>query len=104
MTGRAIGLLLLFAAGCRAAPPGPAAGAQPPMTIAEVLRIHTDSLMALPGVEGVGQGEQGGRPTVQVLVTELTTELRSRLPDELGGYRVQVVETGTIRAQTDSGR
>lgn len=104
MTGRVIGLLFLLAAGCRAAPPGPAAGAQPPMTIAEVLRIHTDSLMALPGVQGVGQGEQGGRPAVQVLVARLTPELRSRLPDELGGYPVQVVETGTIRAQPDSGR
>jgi hypothetical protein len=72
------------------------------MTIEEVLRIHTDSLMAVPGVQGVAQGEAAGRPTVQVLVSELTAELRTRLPGELGGFRVQVVETGVIRAQPDS--
>ena len=72
------------------------------MTIEDVLRIHTDSLMAVPGVQGVGQGEEAGRPTVQVLVSELTSELRRRLPGEIDGFRVQVVETGTIRAQPDS--
>ena len=74
------------------------------MTISEVLRIHTDSLMALPGVQGVAQGEQDGRPTVQVLVAELTDDLRGRLPREIEGYVVQVVESGVIRAQPGSGR
>ena len=74
------------------------------MTISEVLRIHTDSLMALPGVQGVAQGELDGRPTVQVLVAKLTSDLRGRVPREIEGYAVQVVETGVIRAQPDSAR
>ena len=72
------------------------------MTIEDVLRIHTDSLMAVPGVQGVGQGEEAGRPTVQVLVSELSAEARRRLPGEIGGFRVQVVQTGVLRAQPDS--
>lgn len=72
------------------------------MTIEEVLRIHADSLMSLPGVQGVGQGESAGRPTIQVLVTGMTPELRQRLPREIEGYTLQVVETGVIRAQPDS--
>lgn len=74
------------------------------MTIDDVLRIHADSLMSLPGVQGVGQGERAGKPTVQVLVAEMTGDLRSRLPLEIEGYQVQVVETGVIRAQPDSAR
>jgi hypothetical protein len=96
-----LALLVLFA-GCRAAPQGPPAGEQAPMTIDEVLRLHADSLMALPGVQGVAQGEQDGRPTVQVLVADLAPAVRQRLPAEIGGYQVQVVETGVIRAQPDS--
>jgi hypothetical protein len=96
---RAIILLALITAGCRPGVRGRAAGGRAPMTIAEVLRIHTDSLMALPGVQGVGQGELDGKPTVQVLIAESTAELRQRLPREIEGYRVQVVETGEIRPQ-----
>lgn len=69
------------------------------MTIGEVLARHADSLMAVPGVVGVGQGEVNGRPSVQVLVIEETAELRRLLPASLEGYPVQIVETGVIRAQ-----
>jgi hypothetical protein len=69
------------------------------MTIGEVLALHTDGLMAVAGVVGVGQGEMNGRPSVQVLVIKATAELRGRLPDSLEGYPVQIVETGVIRAQ-----
>ena len=72
------------------------------MTIAEVLAANTDRLMALPGVVGVGEGAVDGRPAVHVLVSELTDDLRRRLPEELEGYRVQVVETGVIRPQQDT--
>lgn len=72
------------------------------MTISEVLAAHTDSLMAIPGVVGVGEGAVGGRPAVHVLVAELTDAIRRRLPAELEGYPVQVAESGVIRAQQDS--
>ena len=87
---------------CRGAPSPPAGDAPPRMTIAEVLAAHTDRLMALPGVVGIGEGAVDGLPAVHVLVTELTDDLRRRLPEELEGYRVQVVETGVIRPQQDT--
>jgi hypothetical protein len=77
-------------------------GPHPLMDITQVLAAHTDRLMAIPGVLGVGQGEVGGRPAVQVLVEHDTPSLRSHLPDSLEGYPVQVVETGPIRAQPDT--
>ena len=56
-----------------------------PRPIADVLREHTDSLMALPGVVGTAQGEQDGKPCVMVLVVELTDDLKAQIPGELEG-------------------
>ncbi|HET8634577.1 MAG TPA: hypothetical protein VFL88_10570 [Gemmatimonadales bacterium] len=70
-------------------------------SITDVLKRHTDSLMAIPGVVGVGQGEQNGAPTVYVMVVALTDSLRAALPDSIEGYAVVVKETGEIRAQPE---
>ena len=66
--------------------------------IADVLREHTTSLMALPGVVGTAQGEQDGSPCIMVLVVELTDDLKNQLPKELDGYLVVISETGEIKA------
>ena len=42
--------------------------------IADVLSEHADALMALPGVNGIAQGEKDGETCVLVLVVELTDE------------------------------
>ena len=67
--------------------------------IATVLARHTDSLMAIPGVVGVGEGEQAGRPTVYVMVERSTAELDAALPDSIDGYAVELRETGRIVPQ-----
>ena len=89
---------------------GAAAGAQPgragqeeraPMpdkTIAAVLETHSPRLMSLPGVVGVGEGRCAGAPCVKVLVLEKTPELVERIGVVIEGYKVEVVETGEIRA------
>ena len=69
--------------------------------ISAVLARHTDSLMAIPGVVGVGEGEQAGRATVYVMVERRTAELDAALPDSLEGYAVEVRETGLIVPQED---
>ena len=69
--------------------------------IAEVLRRHTDSLMAIPGVVGVGQGERDGRATVYVMVVRLTDSLRKVIPDSIEGYAVELVQSGEIKAQPE---
>jgi hypothetical protein len=91
--------LLLIA--CRPAS-GPAGDAPLRVTITETLARHTDGLLAIPGVVGVGEGQLHGDAAVQVLVVRRTPELERRLPSSLEGYPVHVVETGVIEAQPDS--
>jgi hypothetical protein len=99
---RAAGLGALAVAawigGCRAG--GGAMTGQPQSRppIQQVLERHTDSLLSVPAVVGVAQGESGGRPVIQVLVVHRTPELEARLPRTLDGYPVVIVETGEIRA------
>ena len=71
----------------------------PPPDITTVLARHTDSLMSIPGVVGVGEGAQDGRPTVYVMVERRTAELDAALPDSIDGYAVEVRETGLIEPQ-----
>jgi hypothetical protein len=66
--------------------------------IAEILKKHTDSLMALPGGVGTAEGRYEEVPCVTVLVIELSDDLLGQLPNELEGYRVVVSESGEIKA------
>lgn len=63
-----------------------------------VLREYTDSLMAVPGVVGTGQGECGGAPCIRVFVVQKTSALVDKIPSMLDGYMVDVVVTGEIEA------
>ena len=67
-------------------------------TVGEGLEANQHSIMALPGVVGVGQGERDGSPCIQVLVAESTPELLGGIPPEIEGYPVAVVESGEFRA------
>jgi hypothetical protein len=67
-------------------------------TIEEVLKEHTDSLMALPGVVGTAIGECAGKPCIKVYVEKKTPELLKQIPTAIDGYMVAVQETGEIRA------
>ncbi len=67
--------------------------------IEQVLREHTDSLMAVPGVVGVAIADCGGNPCIRVMVEKKTAELARRVPQKLGGYGVDIAETGKIRAR-----
>jgi hypothetical protein len=98
VTLRRLAPLAILLMACGAGKRGPLL----PMTITQVLAAHTDRLMAIRGVVGVGQGRLGDRPAVQVLVERDTPALRARLPDSVEGYPVQVMETGRIQAQPDS--
>ena len=95
-----IAVLSMVLAACSSSKPagGDARRSDVP-TIADVLKRHTDSLMAIPGVVGVGQGEKNGEPTVYVMVARMTDTLRRALPDTIEGYAVDVVVSGEIRAQ-----
>ena len=70
----------------------------PEKTIQQVLTDHSASLMALPGVVGVGQGECSGQPCIRVLAAKKTDELLKLVPQVIEGYQVAVDETGEIKA------
>jgi hypothetical protein len=71
-----------------------------PHTVTQVLRRHTDSLMAVPGVVGTAEGSCAGKPCILVLVERSTAELRKRIPSELEGVPVEIRETGRVTAET----
>lgn len=67
----------------------------PMRPIEEVLETHKDSLMAVNGVEGVGQGSCDGAPCIRIYAAKETPEVKD-LPDSLEGYAVDVEVTGTF--------
>lgn len=70
----------------------------PELSITEVFDTNQDSIMALPGVVGIGIGEHGGQPCIRVMVETATPAVRAGIPAQLGGYPVVVDETGPITA------
>ncbi len=96
-----VGLLWLVAAGVACGQQAGKADQEPkPMQkkIETVLKEHTDSLMALPGVVGTAIGECAGKPCIKVYVEKKTPELLKQIPSTIDGYTVAVQETGEIRA------
>ena len=71
----------------------------PTRPIAEVFAAHSDSLMRLPGVVGVGIGRCGSAPCIKVMAAYSSPELTARLPARLDGYAVELQVTGLITAR-----
>jgi hypothetical protein len=67
-------------------------------TIEAVIKEHTEELMSIPGVAGVGQGLCDNKPCIKVYIIESTPELNRKIPALLDGYRVSTEVTGRIRA------
>jgi len=70
----------------------------PRRSIREVLKSHTDELMAVPGVVAVAEGESQGRRCIKVFVMDRNSKLLRQIPDSIEGYRLQVEESGEFRA------
>ena len=70
----------------------------PTKTIEEALKAHTDALMAISGVIGVGQGLLDNTPCIKVFVVEKTPELQRQIPNVLDGHPVLIQQSGPIRA------
>ena len=74
------------------APSGPPPG-EP---AADVIAMSADSLMAIPGVEGVYEGLSGRETVIRIMLAKRTDSLVRRLPKRLGGYRVELEFGGPI--------
>ncbi len=73
-------------------------GAMTKKSVESVLDAHSPALMAHPEVVGTGVGLCNGSPCIKVFVTARSAELQRRIGAEIDGYRVDLVETGPIRA------
>ena len=70
----------------------------PTRTAAEVIALHSDSLMAIPGVVGVYEtAGRDGKPVLRVMLAERSPEAARRGPKRLDGYRVEFEVTGPIK-------
>ena len=73
--------------------------------IKQVMDEHVDDLMSKTGVVGVAIGElSDGRPCLKILVVRADDKLKKQIPAQLGGFPVEIEETGTIRGLPDSQR
>ena len=70
-------------------------------SIEDVLAMHTDSLMSLPGVVGTAIGLCDGAPCIRVLVSDSTAASRRKIPNRLDGYLVRVDVSGPWRPLED---
>ena len=66
------------------------------------MEAHTDEFMSIPGVTGVAIGLTRKKvPCILVLVVRATNEVRKRVPKEVEGHPVEMIETGEIRDMSD---
>jgi hypothetical protein len=64
------------------------------VTAAEALRRHEGDLLRLPGVAGVGVGQDGAGKEVIVVFARSDVDdlgaMRTHVPEELDGYRTDI--------------
>jgi hypothetical protein len=65
-----------------------------PMKLA--LEKHTPELLAIPGVNGTGEGLEQGVPVFLIFVKKRTAELEARLPKTIEGHPVVIREIGSV--------
>lgn len=71
------------------------------ISIEEAIKEHSEALMSLPGVVGVGQGLCAGKPCLKVYIVKMTPELEKEIPALFEGYEVSIEITGEIQAHPD---
>ena len=69
--------------------------------IKDVLEKYSDTLMDIPGVVAVGQGEWQGNLCIRVFVSNQNNDTLEQIPDTIEGYKVIVEESGEFRALDD---
>jgi len=67
-------------------------------SIEEVLKHHTDSWMAIDGVEGTGIGLFKDKPCIKIFSSKKVEKFKSIIPSTVDGYPVIIEETGIFHA------
>jgi len=104
MKGLAISSIVLMIAVSSCTGSGNRSDSVPPeatveRSIEEVQEAFTPEWMDLPGVVGTGIGLCEGQPCIKVFVTGPLQELEERIPNEVGGHRVVLEQTGRFQAR-----
>ena len=69
-------------------------------SIQDVKNRYESQFLSMPGVVSVGIGlDDNKNPIIIIGIEAGDAELKSRLPQQLEGYRVSIQHTGKIRAQ-----
>jgi hypothetical protein len=98
--------LALVAAGCqqRAAELAPSPSstpaseqAAPDQSLSLVIARNATTLMGIPGVVGVYEGETAGKPVLRVMVVARADSILSKLPRTLEGYEVEIEVGGPVQ-------
>jgi hypothetical protein len=74
----------------------------PSMKIENILAAHTDSLMSIEGVVGVGIGELKGKPCIKVMLDKKTRRRIKLIPKSLDGFPVVIEETGEFKPRGET--
>ena len=100
-------VLSLLAAGCQQRASEPAATASPPpapaaehasdQSLSLVIARNATTLMGIPGVVGVYEGETAGKPVLRVMVVAREDSILKKLPRTLEGYDVEIEVGGPVR-------
>jgi len=69
------------------------------LTLEEARAELIAELRGLPGLTMIGIGECEGAPCLRVHVVAATGEIREKVPERLGGWPVELLESGPIRAR-----
>ena len=65
-------------------------------------RASAEVLLSLEGISGVGEGmTSDGERSIVVMVTSLSIVAMTDIPSQIGGFPVEVIETGVISAETE---
>ncbi len=67
-------------------------------TIEEIKTKYESQLLNIQGVEGIGIGEESGKPVIKVYVAKKTKPLQEKIPNQIEGYPVSMEVTGEFHA------
>ncbi len=73
----------------------------PKGNIQDVLKRHTEELMAVSGVVGVAEGKSHGRPCIRVFVVDKDSESLKHLPQNIEGYLLKLEGTSKFQARSN---
>jgi hypothetical protein len=66
--------------------------------VRQVKQRHERELLGLDGVQGVGIGDDHGRPAIMVYVEDSSSAQLRKIPRRIDDVRVVVEESGAFRA------